>query len=108
MQKIHRHSALFLAVIALLAVGLLAVGREALAAKPRAKALPQRHELQQKKVAAQGEIRTAQKQIRSNEGEIAANLRRMQVIEAEIGLRQKSIASLAVLRNQLAATSLGL
>ena len=105
MQKIHRHSALFLAVIALLAVGLLAVGREALAAKPCAKAQPQRHELQQKKVAAQGEIRTAQKQIRSNEGEIAANLRRMQVIEAEIGLRQKSIDSLAVLRNQLAATS---
>lgn len=108
MQKIHRHSALFLAVIALLAVGLLAVGREALAAKPCAKAQPQRHELQQKKVAAQGEIRTAQKQIRSNEGEIAANLRRMQVIEAEIGLRQKSIDSLAVLRNQLAATSQGL
>ena len=71
-------------------------------------AQPQRHELQQKKVAAQGEIRTAQKQIRSNEGEIAANLRRMQVIEAEIGLRQKSIDSLAVLRNQLAATSQGL
>ena len=32
----------------------------------------------------------------------------MQVIEAEIGLRQKSIDSLAVLRNQLAATSQGL
>lgn len=80
---------------------LLGVGIETLQARPRKKT-PTRSELQKQKSAARAEIKQAQGRIRSNEREIASNLRRVQLLETQIDDTHHSLDSLAAENHRLA------
>lgn len=82
-------------------MALLGAGTGTLRAGGRQKA-PTRTELQKQKNAARAEIKQAQGQIRTNEGEIASNLRRVQLLETQIDDTHHSLDSLQACSRRLA------